>query len=328
MNYYDILTICLGTAVCIFLFFFAGYAADNLNPKFRLMYFLPAVIAVGITLFSGAEKAMIPVYAGAAFCAFGFFREKAAFRRIVSLISAVSILSAVPVCLNYKGYRSPDYNKEFEKVFSTFKQRYVLSDWKGIDYDALYAKYKPVFEKAQKEHDESANYSAMLCFLSEFHDGHVGYGYMSEYMLQEQELVNKLFGDDHGLVLMNLDDGRTVAVQVDKKLSEKGIHNGTVITEWNGRPIDEAAAEVPVDINLSNGSVMFTADKDNRYFYRSTLLAGTGGSSPEVTFIDDDGNEKTAVLESMGDYLPRLKAAMSRLDDGIKCANFGWTTAD
>ena len=325
MYYYDILSVCLGTVLCVLCFFFSGYAAKNLKPAFRLMYFLPLVAVLAVASTIGTDKSMIPVYTGAVICALGFFRDKASFRRLVSFVSALSMLAAVPVCLLYKGYRSPDYSKEFDEIIRVFRQRYILSEWKGIDYDELYAKYKPMFEKAQKDHDEFANYAAMKAFLSEFHDGHVGFSYMNEYSSEEYAIVSKLYGEDHGLVLMNLEDGRTVAVQVDKALAEKGIRNGTIITSWNGKPVEEAAAEVPVYGNLSDGYMMNTADADNRYFYRSTLLAGTGGDSVEVGYIADDGSEQTTMLASSGDYYSRLNAAMKRLDSGIEGANFSWS---
>ncbi len=325
MYYYDIFSVCLGTVLCVLCFFFSGYAAKNLKPAFRLMYFLPAVAVLAVASTIGTDKSMIPVYTGAVICALGFFRDKLSFRRLVSLVSALCTLAAVPVCLLYKGYRSPDYSKEFDEIIRVFRQRYILSEWKGIDYDELYAKYKPMFEKAQKDHDEFANYAAMKAFLSEFHDGHVGFSYMNEYSSEEYAIVSKLYGEDHGLVLMNLEDGRTVAVQVDKALAEKGIRNGTIITLWNGKPVEEAAAEVPVYGNLSDGYMMNTADADNRYFYRSTLLAGTGGDSVEVGYIADDGSEQTTMLASSGDYYLRLNAAMKRLDSGIEGANFSWS---
>jgi carboxyl-terminal processing protease len=237
------------------------------------------------------------------------------------------MLAAVPVCLLYKGYRSPDYSKEFDEIIRVFRQRYILSEWKGIDYDELYAKYKPMFDKAQEDHDEAENYAAMLAFLSEFHDGHVSYGYRREYFLEENTILSDILGEDHGLVLMNLEDGSTVAVQVDKALDEKGIHNGTIITSWNGRPIEESAAAVPVSFSLTDGHICFTADAENRYFYRSTLLAGTGGDSVEVGFISDDGSERTTSLKSEGSYYSRLKEAMNRLDQGVEGANFSWSTA-
>ena len=325
MYYYDIFSVCLGTVLCTLCFFFSGYAAKNLKHAFRLMYFLPAVAVLAVASTIGTEKSMIPVYIGAVICALGFFRDKLSFRRIVSLVSALCTLAAVPVCLQYKGYRSPDYCKEFDEVIRVFKQRYILSEWKGIDYDALYEKYKPMFEKAKKDHDEFANYAAMKAFLSEFHDGHVGFSYMNEYSSEEIAILSKLYGEDHGLVLMNLEDGRTVAVQVDRALAEKGIHNGTIITLWNGKPVEEAAEEVPVYGNLSGGYMMNTADADNRYFYRSTLLAGTGGDSVEVGYIADDGSEQTAVLSASGDYYSRLKSAMKTLDSGVEGANFSWS---
>ena len=58
---------------------------------------------------------------------------------------------------------------------------------------------------------------------------------------------------------MGLSDGRTCAVNVDDTgaAAEAGIHNGTIITSWNGMSIEEAGKTSPLD-----GLTTHFADKD------------------------------------------------------------------
>lgn len=96
---------------------------------------------------------------------------------------------------------------------------------------------------ADKKHDEVANYIAWACFCAEFHDGHVS------FTVAEEEVAQKAMalagGNDYGLSFMTLENGSTVAVNVEESdfFRDAGIWNGTVITSWDGRDISQVAKE-------------------------------------------------------------------------------------
>ncbi len=305
----------------VVLFFIANYAEKSSSTKWRLVYLIPSAVALVAVSLAGFEKIMTGVYIGAVINSAGFFRDKVKVRHICCIACAVLIAGTIPVIMICGSYRTPDYLADFEQGFAQMKRRYVLSELKGIDWDSLYSKYYPQFESAQKDHDSIADCGAWLRLCAEFHDGHVGFipADTDDY----EKTYRKLMGNDYGLVIISLDDGRTVAVEVDNSLNSKGIHNGTVITEWNGLDPEEA------DKLSSAYDIIPYADIDNRDFYRTVLAAGTGGGdTAQVTFIDDSGEDHTININKLGDYYDRYNDAMEKLNQGADAGNVSWTKTD
>ncbi|MGN1090100.1 MAG: S41 family peptidase, partial [Huintestinicola sp.] len=295
------------------------------SPKWRICFAAPAVFCIVIAGFGGFEKFMLPAYIGAAVTLTGFFREDEKLR-IGSLVTcAVMSLASLPLCIGNPDYRARDFAWEFEEIFSEMKKHYVLAEHKGIDWDELYEKYYPMFIEADDEHSLALNYLAWSRFMSEFHDGHVYYS-DSELKTDEdwnsmaEEVFDILGTGDFGLSLMGLSDGRTAAVNVDITSAawQAGIRNGTIITSWDGMTIAEAGNTSPL-----NG-ISVHADKDNEAFYLALRASVNGGESVTVTFIDDEGNEKTAVLTRMGNAYDRYSTTDDIINRGVEEANFGW----
>jgi C-terminal processing protease CtpA/Prc len=103
-----------------------------------------------------------------------------------------------------------------------------------------------------------------------------------------------------------------IAVLVDSESSciEYGIHDGTVITKWDGIPVDEAAEKVL----CLDASYEFKT-WENIHIAQPIFLAGQGGDEVEVTFINDAGDEKTVTLTAKGDYYNRRTAALDIIYD-------------
>ena len=234
-------------------------------------------------------------------------------------MAAVAIVISVPVCNLSKTYRSVDYVEDFKDGFSTMKEHYVLTEHKNIDWDALYDEYLPLFREATNEQDEVANYIAWLKFTAEFPDGRIGYS-PSERDTYDKT-VEQLMGNDYGLSLVTLADGRTVAVNVepDSAASEAGITDGTVITAWDGMTIDEAA-----ESSLAYEIAIPMAVQENQLFYKAVYAAGVGGDTVTVSFIAEDGSERQAVLESLGSYNERFEDTVSNLNRGVEAGNLQW----
>ncbi len=314
----DILLIAFQLLACVLLFILAGLAEKFISSKWRLCYILPSVVCLFMTAYAGFEKSLIGVYIGSLLLLVGLFRPKKLPRRIVSTVSAFLTLSGIVASTANPAYRSVDYLADFEKGFVQMKERYILAEHKGIDWDFLYNKYEPMFAEVAELHDEEENFFTWAKFCAEFHDAHTAY--IPENNSLMEQVISKHSGKDYGLVLLSYTDGRTVAVNVDESLNELGIHNGTVVTSWNGMSPEEAN-------KLSECYEVYTyPDDDNAYFYRTMWAAGTGGKgNSEVTFIDDNGNEQTVSLTSMGKYYDRLKDALDTLNQGVKSANVSWS---
>ncbi|MCR5539819.1 MAG: peptidase S41 [Ruminococcus sp.] len=305
----DIVILIILPLLSALLWYMAGYVEKVRNSKWRILWLAPAMICFALVYVSGVEKLMLPAYLGAALLAIGLFRPDKKTRRTASAVSCVLVLISLPLCLFSKSYRSIDYVKDFNEGFESMKAHYVLAEHKQIDWDGLYEKYLPEFEAANKSHDKVANEIAWYKFCAEFHDLHVNFG--SDEKTRDAAYA-RTSGNDYGLVICTLADGRTVAVETDKSLEEKGISNGTEIIKWNGM--------TPVEADeLSEMKQIFTfADADNEKFFEGYFAAGTGGESVEVIIKDDSGAEKKVTLNKLSDnYYERAKEAYKKILRGM-----------
>ena len=297
MEYYDILFVIFELALCAFLWKFSEYCDKYKSSKWKLVWLAPVVLLAAVSLVSEPDICLISAYIGVAVLVMGFFRDKVSFRRITAVIAAVCIVLALPVCMTSKVYRRVDYVSDFESIFKEARKRYVLTKHKNINWQELHDKYLPEFRQATKDRDAAANYIAWNKLCAEFHDGHVGYS-AKEDVVDEAEI--RAWGKDHGLVIMTLADGRRVALNVDESLEKYGIHQLTEIISWDGMTIEEAD-----DKSVMKHMQSF-ADIDNEIFYTGVFAAGVGEGDVEVTFIADDGTEKTAELHAIGNYKDRV----------------------
>ena len=313
MEYFDIVLVIILLILSAVLWFMAGICDRLKNSKWKLIWLAPAVLCCLLMTISGMDKGLIFAYLGTLILCTGFFTEKMNIRRMLSIISAVTVLATIPLCLCTDIYRRDDYTGDFKEIFKEAKKRYVLTKHKGINWDELYNKYLPQFEKATKDNDAEENYITWAKLCAEFNDGHVGYT-TKESIVDDAE--KRAAGNDHGLVIMKLSDGRFVALNTDLSVQKLGIHQLTEITSWNGMSVDEA--DKMSEFSLMKGY----ADIDNEKFYEGIYAAGTGEGSVEVGYIDNEGNNKTAVLPVLNDdYYSRLEEVLKKVNQSIPEAN-------
>lgn len=321
MKYFDLLIIIINLAAIAGLYFLAGYATRVINTKWRICYIVPAIVCLAVVALKGYDACMLPAYIGSLLPIAGFINEKEKVRKLSSIASAALIVITVPICLLNKSYRAADYVQDFKDGLECMKKHYVLAEHKGADWDELYDKYLPMFKEANREQDAIANYIAWMKFCAEFHDGHVGYVPNNAEDI-EDEMKNRLYGNDYGLSLVTLADGRIAAVSVDETLSQYGITTGTIITKWDGADPLEVARQ------SEYFSATTFADRDNEAFYLATFAAGVGGESVTVTYLDENGNEKEAVLPKLGSYVERADETLKILNGGVETGHLMWADID
>ncbi len=317
-----IMTIAL-TVAAVLLYFLAGYAEKVKNNKWRLLYFIPlaaCALACGV---KGMDLCMTGVYIAAAVLVTGLITDKAKYRRPACAAAVAGCVISVVLCNLSPSYRRVDFVADFEKGFDDMRQRYVLSEHKDIDWDSLYAEYLPQFKEANRTRDEVKNCVTWLKFTAEFCDGHVGYSGVSvtDDKNFEQKVNDYLYGNDYGLSLMGLSDGSFVAVNVeqDSALTAAGIHNGTVVTSWDGMEIPEAAK-----LSEANAAINF-ADRDNELFYQPVYAAGVGGEAVTLGYISDGGEECNITLTKLGSYTERFNSTIDIINRGVNIGNLEWT---
>lgn len=320
MIYEDIAFIILEIVFAVGLYILSGYAVKAVSPKWRLCYMVPLMVCLLVITAFGFEWSLLLAYLGALLFLVGFVKEEEKHRKIVCVVAGTAILLSAIICNVYPGYRTSNYVKDFKRGFEEMKTHYVLTEYKEIDWDGLYEKYLPRFEEANRAHDKVSNCLAWNDFVTEFHDGHVTYSDENEDIMDQA--LEKICGNDYGLSLMTLTNGQTVAVNVEEGsvISNAGIHNGTVVTAWDGKPIDEVIAQLDENaVRLRN-----YACKENEDFYRPLLAAGIGGDSVSISYVDDSGMEQTVTAQRLGAYAARIKKSMEILDKGVEISNLEW----
>ncbi len=240
----------------------------------------------------------------------------------VAIKSVLSSILALVVCVLFlfdllgspivHNYTRMSYTQSFKKMLATMEKEYCLSSWKKIDYDGLLKEYLPRVEEAEKNNDESAYAAVVTEVTYRFYDYHV---YTALGYDIDEDVMNRLTGNDYGLSMIKLDDGTVIAIFVEDgnvmlydephDITKLGIHNGTQIVAWDGKEINEAIDET----ECINSTIQFSV-KSNEDFFRPAFLAGKGGETVDVTFIDDNGSEKHAQLNRIGDYSGRLSGVL------------------
>lgn len=337
MKLWDIIRICACIASCGVLWWAAGRSEKVRSPKWRILWLLVPLLALPIDKL-GPELSLLPLYIGAvvAFC--GFFMQKKQAKRALALAGAACMAASFPVCLLNPRYRAHDFKGDFEELYACMREHYVLTEHKGIDWDALYDEYQPIFADIDERQDVGTNAIAWGKFCGEFHDGHVGYVYSRDAVGDVNKALREALGNDYGLAVMHCTDGSFAAVNVDERLSAYGIHNGTVITAWDGKAPDEVSKSSPLyDCNIfsydeddeeANFEIGSFPDIDNEIFWSGIFAAGIGGDTVEVTYIADDGSEQTAQLPKIGGYFDRFKATLDIINGGVKAGNLRWMRLD
>ena len=243
----------------------------------------------------------------------------------VAIKSVLSSLLAIVLCLTFifdilgnpiiHNYTRMSYTQSFKKMLATMEKEYCLSSWKKIDYDGLLKEYLPRVEEAEKNNDESAYATVITEVTYRFFDSHV---FASLGEDTSEAVMNNLTGNDYGLSMIKLEDGKVIAVLVESEksiiydephdITKLGIHDGTQIVAWDGKEINEAIAGT----ECINPTIQFPV-KSNEDFFRPVFLAGKGGETVDVTFIDDNGSEQHAKLKKLGEYSGRLSGMLIKL---------------
>lgn len=313
----DIAFVAVSFVFAVLLYWLTDYAVKNLNTKFRLLYLLPAIIGMVFIAIFGFEWSMLGAYTGVLLLTSGFFRDAPKIRKRSVLISACLTGISVLICLMNPFYRADNYVDDFKDAVSEMKKHYVLTAEKEIDFDALYETYLPQFEEAYKKQDAVLNAAAWIQFTREFDDMHVDFSTEDADVLSAA--YDRLFGNDYGLALMTLSDGRTVAVNVEEnsEAANAGIKNGTEVLTWDGKSIDEQKQAITM-------TVLNFASEENREFYDAILVAGQGGETVSVTYLDKNGNSNEAVLHKLGGYSKRVEETLELIDQGAPVSNLEW----
>lgn len=267
--------------------------------KWRLLALLPMLAGavhyiIYVLVLGGVGVLYLPVYLIAFFSLIPMIlaRRKIGYRIFSCFVGLLSVAIMAVTIVMYPHtafFIRQNYTESFHSAVKELDRHYILKDWKGIDFSALEQKYLPRIEEAEQEQNVVKFADAIKDFALELHDGHVHVGYSRELDLSQSQYKQH----EYGLGLIPLDNGKIIAVCTTEEASKLGIEDGTVITKWGGKPIAQAVKE---DVRCTGSPV-----QKNEDILRTINLAGVGGDTVEVAFLDKSGKEKTATLSDLGE---------------------------
>ena len=234
---------------------------------------------------------------------------------VLSIFNFIYIPVVIPLALHT--YTTQNWTDSFVKTVHTIEKEYPISDWKGIDYDALLEEFLPRIQEAERKNDVTELGVVLNDFTNRFYDGHVSLQPANSDIAIR--VNNQLMGNDYGLSLISMDNGNVVAVCVEPEgeAAKQGIRTGTVITHWNGVPVQEAKYSYMLPIR--------SPVAENEEPTKTMLLAGQGGETVSVTFLADDGQGRTVTLHHIGEYMGRFRCAYGQFAHQVeKDENFSW----
>ena len=269
----------LPLVICVVHFFIYVFGFLGFATRFILLY--------AISVF-----ALIPIF---------FANRKIGYRISATLAGILIILCSlyfVRSAPNNHNFVHKSYTASFHALVKTLDKEYILKEWKEVDFNALEEKYMPLVQEAEAEQNPQKFGDAVNRFCSEIYDAHIGV--MCNYDRGNFKTVN--MPHEYGLSTVRIDSGEIIAICTSAKVNELGIKDGTVITKWDGKKVEEAAQEV-IDMGIASQPV-----KENTDVLAVFNLSHVGGEKIEVSFLDEKGYEKTVTLTDLGKYETTTKA--------------------
>jgi carboxyl-terminal processing protease len=219
------------------------------------------------------------------------------------------------------GPRNLDFSHDrwtdaFEKLNDHLSRAYALGAWKRIDWKTLHDLTAPEIANAERTGDRSAYYRALREYLWSLNDGHV---HLSG---SDGGLRNVAIRGGYGLFLVRLDDSRTIAhVLNEGPAASQGMQWGATILEWNGIPVDDAAARTSVLWYWAPPAT----NEGRRLAQLRLLTRAPVGTSATVVFQNpDEAAKRTATLVSVDDKFQTWQLAGPPQSFNLTDTNIDW----
>jgi C-terminal processing protease CtpA/Prc len=135
-------------------------------------------------------------------------------------------------------YSEQSYTEAFDSLIEKFRNEYAFTELKELDWDAISAEYRPMFEEAEAAEDPVLFARAVQALSWAIPDGHV---YTNTTNVLLDDFLAQTNGD-LGIAVRQTSDGRVIVnfMRPDSPAAEAGIELGAEISAINGTPIEEA----------------------------------------------------------------------------------------
>lgn len=194
--------------------------------------------------------------------------------------------------------RGLGWPEAFAALCAKLKAEYPFTQWKGIDWDGLEARFAPRLRAAAAARDDRAYYRALRAFAWSVPDGHV------DLRGDDRGLRAAEAGGGYGLGLVELDDGRVMAGRVDPggPAARGGLRMGAEVVAWNGGPVRGAIDRVSTDWSEEPPATAAGRELQRLRF----LTHGPVGRHAAVGFRNPGAREATtAELAAVPEEYPR-----------------------
>jgi carboxyl-terminal processing protease len=171
-----------------------------------------------------------------------------------------------------------------------YRKEYAYTEAKGLDWDALQARYRPQFEAADETHDTVAYADALRDFHLNIPDGHMRFPILPQHTEEWRAQTD----GGLGIAIRELDDGRVIVNYLGAGMpaDQAGIELGAEILGINSTPIDEAISATSAWGAAPFSTEHFKRLQQLRYVTRFSLGADVkltyknpGESEPETAFL-------------------------------------------
>lgn len=198
-------------------------------------------------------------------------------------------------------YSNMSWSSAFLSLNDLMKERYAFTEWRGIDFDALYGTYAPVIAAAEENHDEAAYYRALREYIYSIPDGHVDVIPASgEFGTRDTDI-----GGSFGIGIIRLDSGKVIVdyVAEESVAADAGISFGDEVIEWNGEDIGDA-----IDWTSYLWANKKPSTAEGMSLHRQRLLTrAPPGTTAKVILTGSSGETRTVNLTAYDDGYESLK---------------------
>ncbi len=224
-----------------------------------------------------------------------------------------------------KDFSAQSYTEAFQSLYDL-----IVRDWafngiseKAVDWPALYERIAPRVAEAERDQDGFAFYLALRDFTLAIPDGHVGLngGRFSS------RAIGAAIRSGYGFALREIEGGEYAVVYITEggPADRAGLRVGARVTEFGGRPIAEAVAQIEPLTGPFSQAIF------KRYDQAWFLTRAPAGTSVTVTFLNPDARAaQTVTLTAVDEQdsffapviypsreAPDLPVTFRTLDSGI-----------
>ncbi|MEI6622999.1 MAG: S41 family peptidase [Actinomycetes bacterium] len=229
--------------------------------------------------------------------------------------AATAALAAPAVVAPYVPPAPADFSalswtEAFQALNDKFAREYAFTQWKSINWRALYRKYSPKVAAAQAANDLNGYYLALRGYIHELRDGHVS-------ITDVPQVAQELAGGGLGLILAKLDNGTVAVTWVQRggPAALAGVRVGARVLRWDGKPIDKALSATSTVLSPSQPTTARKAYEQLRYVARSPV-----GAKRALKFQNRGKAARRVVLTAVDDNMLTLR----RTDSASIIKKSGW----